>query len=520
MLMRIFFLGCCLCLSLLSGAQVTFQKTYGGNDRDEASCIRQTFDGGFLIVGYTLSFGAGDFDIYVIKTTALGDTLWTRTLGGMLEDMGTFALQTADSGYIIAGHTYSLGGGCLIKLDRNGNLIWSKSYLGGEIYSAVESSNGDIAFAGITVHPGGTDTDIWFLKTDSAGNTLIANTYGSSENDFGISIHPTSSNGYVLYGESGNISPYSRVAIQIDSTGTILWSKKFFNSFLIYFVARNACSTSDNCSIIFSSAGGVAVDIIKVDSLGNKLWIKEYVPQNNFKYLIPVTVQETWDSGFIITGKCSDNNLNAVNTFLIKTNSTGNVEWSYIYGDTTISDNEGQYVIGTNDSGYAVAGFKYMNGGTNDIFFAKVDRYGQNACSTNLPVNETSPSIADSIFSAVKTSGNASTTATIPSLGSGGNVFTDCTITNAIAGVNCTHICTLSPNPFHSIATLNVNSQFIMRDAQLKIYNSLGVLVRTEKISNPDSYILHRNGLSDGLYFYKVQTPGSELIGSGKFVVE
>ena len=106
----------------LGNAQVI--KYYGGFGDDVGHSVQQTSDGGYIVAGYTTSFGHGYSDVYLIKTNATGDTLWTRTFGGSNGEQGNSIQLTRDGGYIIVGYTYSFGAGnddvYLIKTDSSG----------------------------------------------------------------------------------------------------------------------------------------------------------------------------------------------------------------------------------------------------------------------------------------------------------------------------------------------------------------------------------------------------------------
>jgi len=93
-------------------AQTSWWRTYGGTSDDYGWSTQQTSDGGYIIAGYTASFGAGGDDVYLIKTNASGDTLWTKTYGGTDEDVGYSVQQTSDGGYVRTRDSHPISGRC------------------------------------------------------------------------------------------------------------------------------------------------------------------------------------------------------------------------------------------------------------------------------------------------------------------------------------------------------------------------------------------------------------------------
>jgi hypothetical protein len=109
-----------------ASGNVQWAKTYGGTNNDSAYSVQQTSDGGYILAGVTYSFGTGGGDAFLIKTNASGNVQWAKTYGGAGIDKFIRVLQTSDGGYIAVGTTWSFGAGngdvFLIKTDANGNI--------------------------------------------------------------------------------------------------------------------------------------------------------------------------------------------------------------------------------------------------------------------------------------------------------------------------------------------------------------------------------------------------------------
>jgi hypothetical protein len=148
-------------------------------------------------------------DVYLIKVDSLGDTLWTKTYGLLLNDIGYSVQQTTDGGYIIAGETFSFGTGSsdvyLVKTDTLGNTLWTRTY-GGTDWdgqpSVQQTTDGGYIIAGETFSFGSGSGDVYLVKTDTLGDTLWTRTYGGTDDDDGYSVQQTSDSGYIIAGHT------------------------------------------------------------------------------------------------------------------------------------------------------------------------------------------------------------------------------------------------------------------------------------------------------------------------------
>jgi hypothetical protein len=151
-------------------------KTYGGTNDDYGWSVQECVGGGFIIAGFTYSFGAGECDVYLIRTGANGDTMWTKTYGGTDYDYGRSVQECAGGGFIIAGWTYSFGAGYydvyLIRTNANGDALWIKTYGGTRDdggWSVQECASGGFIIAGWTCSFGAGGADVYLIRISDAG---------------------------------------------------------------------------------------------------------------------------------------------------------------------------------------------------------------------------------------------------------------------------------------------------------------------------------------------------------------
>jgi len=149
-----------------------WSKTLG---QGVARAVQQTSDGGYIVAGYA-GYNPDNFDIYVAKTDKGGDISWVRTFGGKYSEQAYSVQETSDGGYIVAGYTWSFGVGdedvYLIKIDINGNMEWSWTFGSEKIDSAdlvKQTSDGGYVVVGITEERNGTEWDGYIIKTDKDG---------------------------------------------------------------------------------------------------------------------------------------------------------------------------------------------------------------------------------------------------------------------------------------------------------------------------------------------------------------
>ena len=357
-----------------------FTKNFGGNLWDYGNSVQQTIDGGYIITGEISSSENGSSDIWLIKTDSEGQEQWNQTFDGNDRDYGKSVKQTVDGGYIIIGSTGSdyYYDAWLIKTDPKGTEEWNQTFGGdNKNYgnSVQQTIDGGYIITGEISSSGNGSSDVLLIKTDQQGQEEWIQTFGGSDYDIGNSIEQTYDGGYIITGSTRSYGNGSSdvLLIKTDQQGQEEWIQTFGGNYID--IGNSIKQTSDNGYIITGytqSYGNGSRDVwlIKTNSLGNEEWNQTF----GGSYIdIGNSIQQTIDGGYIITGSRGTDYYSDL--WLIKTDYQGNEEWNQTFGGNDYDF--GNSVQQTTDDGYIILGHtkSYGNGGY-DIFLIKTDSEG------------------------------------------------------------------------------------------------------------------------------------------------
>ena len=378
-----------LCVSTLVA---TFIKTFGGELRDHGFCVQETSDGGYILTGQTKLDGNEYSDVYLIKTDSNGNEVWSQTFGGLSQEESYSVRETSDGGYIIAGITYSYGAGAndiyLIKTDSGGNEVWSQTF-GGPLMdyarSVLETPDGGYivaGFTGIFIQGKPSMLDVLLIKTDSNGNEVWSQTFGSTgstDDDRSWTVKKTSDGGYIIVGHTfkGHENGYYDVLlIKTDSNGNEVWSQTYGGSGLDR--GYDVEQTSDGGYVIGGyttsyGAGESDFYLIKTDSNGNEVWSRTFGGSSSDNAF---SMEITSDGGYILVGKTDSYGAGGDDVYLVKTDPDGNEVWSRTFGGTL--DDNALFVIETSDGGFIMTGYTEVKDveDDDDIYLIKTDSDG------------------------------------------------------------------------------------------------------------------------------------------------
>jgi hypothetical protein len=371
-------------LPLVNDAQtITFQQIYQGNVDRSGRDVIQTSDGGYLLAAMTENSIPGDSDMYIIKTNPYGDTLWTKTYGGNKPEYPYSALELGNGDYFILGYTDSYGAGdydlWLLRINSTGTVLWSKTYgdtgddQGKEI---IPTSDGNYLLAGRSNGPGTADYDGLLIKIDPAGNELWKKFLGGTGYETIRSVAECSDGGFAFTGQtttwgSGNGDIW---LAKTNSTGDLTWSKTFGGTNID---DGNGLVVNSDGSIVLTAetnsfgSGLMDVQVLKTDDQGNQVWNKFYGGTNKD---VSKTIVKTTDGGYFVG--CISRSFGWINPemWLLKLDASGDLMWSRNYGSW---DHEHCHSAKqTSDGGYIALGHTKSYGPFVKIMLVKLDQFG------------------------------------------------------------------------------------------------------------------------------------------------
>ena len=306
-------------------------RTYGGSGNDQFNSIDKTLDNNYIIVGSTSSFGPNGYNMFVVKIDSLGDTIWQKTYGTIYDDGGEDVINTSDGGYIVVGGTVSGGAYSSViymyKLNSNGDSIWAQNYgkkTSNGAFQVLQTSNSGFIIIGSTSNGTINSRDVYLIKTNSIGDTIWTNTYGGNAVDWGYSVVISNDGFYYITGSTDSYGSGGSdvLIIKVDSNGTEQWLKTVggtnddVGGFIVNTVDNKLVITGRTESY---GSGGNDLYLMKINETGDTIWTKTYGGNDNDW---GGCVRQTADYGFIISGYTYSYGSNS-DIYCVKTNQTG-----------------------------------------------------------------------------------------------------------------------------------------------------------------------------------------------------
>jgi len=222
-----------------SMGQPLWEKFYGGFGNEVGKSVIQLPDSGYVLAGFTNSFGAGGYDAYMLRTDKLGNMIWQKTFGGSDWDFAADLVLASDGNIFVVGNTTSFGNGkkdgFVIKYDLSGNLLLQK-FIGGveneELRSIIKTNDNFLATVGYTESKNDINGDGYFLKFDLNGDTVFTKIFGGAYKDFANDLVQKSNDDYILCGaKTFSINEKSKSYMYcFDVIGNFNWDNSYYAS--------------------------------------------------------------------------------------------------------------------------------------------------------------------------------------------------------------------------------------------------------------------------------------------------
>ncbi len=236
-----------------SNGDTLWTQLYGSSSYDDANSVKPLPDGGFIFGGQS-SNGANGFDQFLVRTNSLGTVIWSKKMGSLGTDNLECVTLTLD-GFILSGSSTTVTGGdddgYLVKTDTAGTVLWAKLYgdtTPDDMHRVENTSDGGFIITGTTSSYGDENPNLWFVKTNSSGDTIWNRTFGRDNHDHGYSGQQTSDGGYILAGHTGSFGYNYEEAyiLKMDASGDIINQMTYTSVFDILLPSNNSCGSENS----------------------------------------------------------------------------------------------------------------------------------------------------------------------------------------------------------------------------------------------------------------------------------
>lgn len=369
-------------IKLDSAGNKVWAYVFGGSREDAFSKVLQLPDFGYLIIGTTRSSDSdihankGEYDAWLLRLDAGGNTVWSKTYGGSSHDYASDIMETADGGFIVVGYTASTDGDIitnkgksdawLFKVNASGDILWSKTYGStqpDQVYAICTAADGNYMLCGNSAGADGNlvknngNHDLWIYKTDTAGNVLWSKSYGGSNIEYGKTILRAKNGDYIISAQSesgngdlaGNYGMEDIWVLSVNDTGKINWQKNFGGSLTEFGYSLIGCTeggylvtgtSNSNDHDISGRKGDIDLVTIKLDETGAIEWTKNF---GGTAGDLGYHALQLADSTYMITGISRSNDKD------VSVNNGNNDMWllkiGKIFSAGVASANQGQVIV-------------------------------------------------------------------------------------------------------------------------------------------------------------------------------
>ncbi|MDX1666195.1 MAG: PQQ-binding-like beta-propeller repeat protein, partial [Saprospiraceae bacterium] len=322
-------IGCLLLAA--SGWSQGWEAAFGGNKLDEGKAVVVTQDGGYVLAGFSESFGEdNDLDAYIVRADIDGNIIWEHVYDEGYREL-TYSIVEADAGsFLVVGEIQTVVDGeknvYLLKVSKEGKQLWSRQY-GGPMsdqgFDLARTRDGGYIIVGTTKNTDNGEDNILLIRIDEQGEELWSKQYGDEDDDQGRAV-VVLDDGFAFVGNSDNPNGFDKdiVLYKVDTEGRTIWTRRIAT-----------LENEEGNDLVASRNGDISITglindnsdafIARFDSDGDQKWMRAFGgPLGD----AAKSIIELPNGDLVVVGFTELNEVN-VNILLAKLSAAGEIIW-------------------------------------------------------------------------------------------------------------------------------------------------------------------------------------------------